>query len=93
MFFILRRPERDIKAIYIYIYIYIYISLHVQYHYSCQILMKSEFSADFRKTLSIKCEESPSSGSRVVPCGRAGGRTDKTKLIDVFHSFAKASKN
>jgi hypothetical protein len=34
------------------------------------------FLTDFSKILKIKLNENPSSGSRVVPCGRAGGRTD-----------------
>ena len=39
------------------------------------------FSSDFI--------ENPSSGSRLVPCGR----TDMTKLIVTFRTFANAPKN
>ena len=43
--------------------------------YSCQILMKLEFSQQsFEKYSSIKLHEKPSSGSRVVPCGRMDGQ-------------------
>ena len=39
--------------------------------YSCQILMKLEFSRQiFEKSSNIKFHKNPSSGSRVVPCGR-----------------------
>jgi hypothetical protein len=49
-----------------------YIGLRVKYRYSCQILMKFEFSQQIlEKSLSIKFHENPSSGSRVVPCGQA----------------------
>jgi len=37
----------------------------------------------------MRLNESPSIGSRVVPCGR----TDKTKLIVAFRNFANAPKN
>jgi hypothetical protein len=55
--------------------------------YSCQILMKLEFSGQiFEKCSDIKFHENPSSGSRVVPCGR----TETTRLIVVFRNFANA---
>jgi hypothetical protein len=57
--------------------------------YSCQILMKLEFSRQiFEKSLNIKFHKNPSSGSLVVPCGQ----TDMTKLIVDFRNFAKAFK-
>jgi len=37
----------------------------------------------------IKFNESPSSGSRVFPLGRTNRRTEMTKLIVAFRSFAK----
>jgi len=44
--------------------------------YSRQILVKLEFSRQvFEKYSSIKFHENPSSGSRVVPCGRADRQT------------------
>jgi len=46
------------------------------------------FSTDFRKKSNIKFHENPSSGSRVVPCGRM----DMTKLIVAFCNFAKTPK-
>jgi hypothetical protein len=49
--------------------------------YSCQILMKPEFSLQvFEKYLNIKYHENPSSGSRAVHCGPTG----TTKLIVTF---------
>jgi hypothetical protein len=75
-----------------------YIRLHVKYRYSCQIVIKLEFSQRiFEKHLSIICHENPFSGSRVVPRGRSSGltdgQTDMTELIVAFRSFSKAPKN
>jgi hypothetical protein len=51
--------------------------------------MKLEFSRRiFEKYSNIKFNENPSSGSRVVPCGRTG----TTKLIVAFRSSANALK-
>ena len=45
-------------------------------HYFCPILMKLEFFLQFfEKFSSIKYNENPSSGSRVVPCRQKKGRT------------------
>jgi len=53
--------------------------------YSCLILNKFEFSEKiFEKPSTIKFYENPSSGRRVVPCGR----TDVTKLTSLF-SFSR----
>ena len=58
--------------------------------YTCQVLTKLEFSRHiFEETSNIKFHKNPSSGSRVVPCGR----TDITKLTIAFHNFANAQKN
>jgi len=55
--------------------------------YPCQI---------FEKHSNIKCDENPSSRSRVVPCGRAGRRTDRqidmTQLMVAIRNFANALK-
>jgi hypothetical protein len=57
--------------------------------FSCQILMKLEFSQQiFEKYSNIKFHENPSIGSPVLPCIR----TDTTKLTDAFRNFAKAPK-
>jgi hypothetical protein len=49
-----------------------------------------------KKSSNTKFHENPSSRSRVVPRGRAGGwsnrRTDMTKLIVTFRNFANATK-
>jgi len=49
----------------------------------------------FEKYSKIKFHDNRSSGSRIVPCGQTGRRTDRdmTKLIATFRYFAKAPKN
>ena len=46
----------------------------------------------FEKYTNIKFHETPSSGSRVVPCGRTDGQKDMTKLIVAFRNFAKSAQ-
>ena len=59
--------------------------------YSCEILMKLEFSRQiFEKYSNIKFHENPSRGSRVVPCRRTDGQTWR---IVAFRSFSKAPKH
>ena len=54
-----------------------YIGLHVKYPpFLTDFNGTWIFSTDFRKYSNIKFQENPSSGSRVVPCGQKGGRTD-----------------
>jgi hypothetical protein len=58
--------------------------------------MKLDFSREiFEKYSNIKFHENSSSGSRIVPCGRIDGPTnrDMTKLIVAVHNFAKAPKS
>jgi len=60
--------------------------------------MKFEFPRQFFvKCSNTKFHENPSSGSRVVPCGRtdgrADGRNDMTKIIFAFRNFANEPKN
>jgi len=46
--------------------------------YSCQILMKLEFSRQIsKKTSNIKFNENPSNVGRVVICGQMDGRTGR----------------
>jgi hypothetical protein len=59
--------------------------------------MKLEFSEQiFEKCSNINSHENPSSGSRLFPRGRAGGRTDgQTEIMKVrvaFRKFANAPK-
>jgi len=61
IFFILRRTERDV--------IKLYVGLHVQYRYCCQILMNLGHRRSSEKCSNIRLNESPSNGSRAVPCG------------------------
>jgi hypothetical protein len=66
-----------------------YIGVRVKYRYSCQVVVKLEFSRQiFERSWNIKFRENPHSGSRVVRCGR----TDM-KLIIAFRNFANAPKN
>jgi hypothetical protein len=63
--------------------------------YICILVKDTLYLSDFNETCifnnfakdtkNITFHENPSSGSRVVPCGR----TDMTKLIVVFRNFAK----
>jgi hypothetical protein len=84
-FLVLRRNERDT--------IKMYIGLHATRPFSCQIIIKLEFSGqNFEKYSNIKLHKNLSTGCRVVPCGRADGRTDVTKVTVPFRNFANALK-
>jgi len=64
-----------------------YISLHVKHRYTCQILMKLEFSRQtFEKYSNIKFHENPSIWSRGVPCGRK----DMTEINSRIPQFGNA---
>ena len=53
--------------------------------------VKLEFPRQiFQRYSNVKRHEYPSSGSRIVPCGR---QTDTTKLIIPFRNFANPPKN
>jgi hypothetical protein len=70
-----------------------HIGLHVKYPSFLSYFNETWiFSTGFEKSSNIKFQESPSHGSRVVPCGRTDGRTDMTKLIVAFCNFANAPK-
>jgi hypothetical protein len=56
---------------------------------SCQVLLKLELSRRIFEKSNVKFNENPSSGNRVVACGRVDGQT---KPIVTFHNFANASK-
>jgi hypothetical protein len=56
---------------------YFYVGLRVEFRYSCQILMKFEFSDKFSKTFHIKFHENLFCGSRDVSYGQTGGRADR----------------
>jgi hypothetical protein len=61
--------------------------------YSRQILMQLQFSRYiFQKSSSIKFHESPSNGSKAVPCAHTE-RERESQLIVVFRNFARAPKN
>ena len=59
--------------------------------------MNLEFYTDLKKNTDIKFHENPSSGGRVIPCGKTDvqtdGRTDMTKQVVGFRNFSKAPKN
>jgi hypothetical protein len=61
--------------------------------YSSHIVMKLEFPTQiFEKYTDIKFHENPSSGNRVVTCGRTDRQTEMTKLIVSFRNLANAPK-
>jgi hypothetical protein len=57
--------------------------------YHSKITIKIERSQRFFEKKIVEFYENPSSGSRVVACGR----TDMTKLIDAFGGVANAPRN
>ena len=79
--------------------------MYIGTSYYCQILIKTEYSPQiFGKYSNINFHENPSSGSRVVPCGRTGRqtdrqtdrqtqrRTDMSQLTVAFRNLANAPK-
>jgi hypothetical protein len=55
--------------------------------------MKLQFSRKiFEKYSNMKFQKNPTSGSRVVPCGRSEGQISMMKLIVSFGNFRNASK-
>jgi hypothetical protein len=61
-----------------------YTHLYVKTHYSYNMLTKLEFPPHiFQKSSDIKFNENPSSGSRVVPCGRTD-RHHEALFVCVF---------
>jgi len=85
-FFNLRRNEWDNKKI---VFVFTWSTC-----YSCQILMKLEFSRQIvEKHYNVKFHENSSCGSRVNPCEQTDRQTDMTQLIVAFRNFAKAPKN
>jgi hypothetical protein len=73
--------------------------MYIVLHAKCLLLLSHSnetwiLTTDCRtKTQNIKFHENPSSGSRVVLCGRTDGRTDTKMLIVVFRNFANANEN
>ena len=71
-----------------------YVGLHVKYPLFLSDFNDTELSRQiFEKFPSIKFNENPSSGSRVVPCGRTDRRTGMTKLIVACRNFANVRKD
>jgi len=72
---------------------------YIHFHVKCSLFSTdfdetSDFSAHFLKKYSImKFHENPSSGSRVILCGRIDRRTDITKLTVAFRIFANSPKS
>jgi hypothetical protein len=82
-FLIVRRTERDVIK-------EMYIGLHVKYRCSFQGLMKMDFFQQLFEKYSISNFLISPMGSKLF---RADGRTDMTKLIVDFRSFANALHN
>jgi hypothetical protein len=71
-----------------------YKGLHVKYRYCCQLLMELEFSRQiFKKCANIKFHENASSESRLVPCLRTGGRTDRHEANSHFFKILRTRLN
>jgi len=70
------------------------IGLHVNYPLFLSDFNKTWiFSTIFEKYSDTKFHEYPSSGSRVVSCGRTDRQTDMTKVIVAFRNFSNAPEN
>jgi hypothetical protein len=71
-----------------------YIRLHVKCRYTCQIVIKFEFSRQaFEKSSNIKFNENHPVGAELFqPFRRTNGRTDRTNLIVAFRNFVNAPK-
>ena len=59
---------------------------------SANIKHQSSQNIFVTKSSNIKFNQNPSSVGRLVPCGKADERTEKTNLRAIFHSFANAPK-
>jgi hypothetical protein len=86
IFLILRRIKRDV-----------FINVHrssctVEYQLVLSDFMNLEFSRRFAQKTNVKFHENPFSGSRVVSCRRADGRTDKMKLKVAFRNLRTRPK-
>jgi len=58
--------------------------------YSCPVLVKVEYSWQiFEKYSNIKFHENPSSGSRVVPCGRTDRHEPNSRLFAILGTRLK----
>jgi len=66
-----------------------YIGLHVSYRYSCQILMKLEFSGQIlEKSSNIKLHKNPFSTSLVVPCGQTDRHDEASSRFSQYGEHA-----
>jgi hypothetical protein len=80
---------------------------HIVYHtisYISYIIKYPIFLSDLNETSTFidrysknnshsTLRENPSSGSRIVPCGRTDGQKDMTKLVVVSRSFSNTPKS
>jgi hypothetical protein len=70
-----------------------YIDLMSSTLYSCQVLIKLEFSLQgFENSSKMKFNKNPSSGNPVIHCGLTYGQTDMTKMIVAFRNLANSPK-
>jgi hypothetical protein len=72
-----------------------FIGLHIQYPYSCQILLKLEFSPQiFEEYFNIKFHEILPVGFEIFHADRRTDRqSDVTKLIFALRNLANVPKN
>jgi hypothetical protein len=66
-----------------------FIGIHVKLPLLCPIIIKLEFyQQSFEKYSNFKFHENPSSGSRVVPCGRTDGHDEVNSPFSQFCEHA-----
>ena len=70
-----------------------YIDIHVQNHYSCQILMKSEFFDRFSKILKHQISWKYILWELVIQSRQMDRETDVTELTVTFHNVANMHKS
>ena len=58
-------------------------------HYSCQILIKFEFSLQVFEKYSIKFHENPPSGSWIVPCGQTDRHEANSCSLQFYERLKK----